>query len=97
MLKLFSCKIPVVARACILVIVGGLFVASSLAADSKSEGEKMDSAIFAGGCFWCLQPAFDGTEGVVETFVGFTGGHGGKPPDDPVPVGRTGRPGGGFF
>ena len=32
------------------------------------------TAIFAGGCFWCMQPPFDHTKGVVKTVVGYTGG-----------------------
>ncbi|MEP6936786.1 MAG: peptide-methionine (S)-S-oxide reductase MsrA [Chthoniobacterales bacterium] len=32
------------------------------------------SAVFAGGCFWCMQPAFDHATGVVKTVVGYTGG-----------------------
>jgi peptide methionine sulfoxide reductase msrA/msrB len=32
------------------------------------------TAIFAGGCFWCMQPPFDQAKGVVETVVGYTGG-----------------------
>lgn len=32
------------------------------------------SAIFAGGCFWCMQPPFDHTKGVVKTIVGYAGG-----------------------
>jgi methionine-S-sulfoxide reductase len=32
------------------------------------------TAIFAGGCFWCMQPEFDRTSGVVKTTVGYTGG-----------------------
>lgn len=32
------------------------------------------TAIFAGGCFWCMQPAFDHAKGVVKTIVGYTGG-----------------------
>src|SRR6266480_1813416 len=31
-------------------------------------------AVFAGGCFWCIQPAFDKTPGVVKTVVGYCGG-----------------------
>ena len=31
-------------------------------------------AIFAGGCFWCMQPPYDHTKGVVKTVVGYTGG-----------------------
>ncbi|HEY2799296.1 MAG TPA: peptide-methionine (S)-S-oxide reductase MsrA [Chthoniobacterales bacterium] len=32
------------------------------------------TAIFAGGCFWCMQPPFDHTKGVTKTVVGYTGG-----------------------
>ncbi len=32
------------------------------------------TAIFAGGCFWCMQPALDYAKGVVKTLVGYTGG-----------------------
>ena len=32
------------------------------------------TAIFAGGCFWCIQPAFDKAKGVVKTAVGYCGG-----------------------
>ena len=32
------------------------------------------TAIFAGGCFWCMQPPFDNAQGVVKTVVGYTGG-----------------------
>ena len=32
------------------------------------------TAILAGGCFWCIQPAFDKAKGVVKTAVGYCGG-----------------------
>jgi methionine-S-sulfoxide reductase len=32
------------------------------------------TVIFAGGCFWCIQPAFDKANGVIKTVVGYSGG-----------------------
>jgi methionine-S-sulfoxide reductase len=32
------------------------------------------TAIFAGGCFWCMQPPYDKAKGVVKTIVGYSGG-----------------------
>jgi methionine-S-sulfoxide reductase len=31
-------------------------------------------AVFAGGCFWCMQPPYDQAKGVIKTVVGYTGG-----------------------
>tara|TARA_R110002096_G_scaffold41901_6_gene112996 strand:- start:816 stop:1406 length:591 start_codon:yes stop_codon:yes gene_type:complete len=33
-----------------------------------------DKAIFAGGCFWCVESDFEKLEGVTEAVSGFTGG-----------------------
>ena len=32
------------------------------------------TAVLAGGCFWCIQPAFDKAKGVIKTVVGYCGG-----------------------
>jgi peptide-methionine (S)-S-oxide reductase len=48
-------------------------------------------AIFAGGCFWCMQPAFDAQSGVVSTTVGYTGGHVANPSYEQVSAGGTGH------
>ena len=34
----------------------------------------MEEAVFAGGCFWCMEPLFDQLEGVVSVTSGYTGG-----------------------
>ncbi|PHQ69719.1 MAG: peptide-methionine (S)-S-oxide reductase [Sneathiella sp.] len=35
---------------------------------------KTETAIFAGGCFWCVESDFDHVPGVLETLSGYTGG-----------------------
>ncbi len=37
--------------------------------------ENAQIAIFAGGCFWCVESDFDHVPGVLETISGYTGGH----------------------
>ncbi len=50
-----------------------------------------DFAVFAGGCFWCLQHVFDSIEGVLETIVGYTGGNLKNPTYEKVCSGTTGH------
>jgi len=38
-------------------------------------GKKLETAIFAGGCFWCMVSPFDVLEGVIEVKSGYSGGH----------------------
>lgn len=35
----------------------------------------MDSAIFGGGCFWCMEPVFRALKGVQDVQAGYCGGH----------------------
>jgi peptide-methionine (S)-S-oxide reductase len=47
-------------------------------------------AIFAGGCFWSMQKAFDGVPGVVEVTAGYAGGTTANPTYEEVGSGTTG-------
>jgi peptide methionine sulfoxide reductase msrA/msrB len=51
----------------------------------------MKKATFAGGCFWCMQPAFDSLPGVARTTVGYTGGKKADPTYEDVCSGTTGH------
>lgn len=56
-------------------------------------GEKipLETAVFAGGCFWCVESDFDAVPGVTETISGFTGGHVDNPSYKQVTRGGTGH------
>jgi methionine-S-sulfoxide reductase len=52
-------------------------LAAVIVSDSYGQNSSpaaMRTAIFAGGCFWCIQPAFDKAKGVINTVVGYCGG-----------------------
>lgn len=52
---------------------------------------KIETATLAGGCFWCLQSAYDGAAGVIETTAGYTGGTLMDPSYEEVSSGTTGH------
>jgi methionine-S-sulfoxide reductase len=45
-----------------------------LAAAQNSSPSETRTVVLAGGCFWCIQPAFDKATGVIRTVVGYCGG-----------------------
>lgn len=51
----------------------------------------MARAVFAGGCFWSMEAAFDELDGVVTTTSGYTGGHVPEPTYEQVLRGETGH------
>ena len=58
--------------------------------DSAPAASALEKATFAGGCFWCMQPPFDKTKGVVSTVVGYAGGTQDNPTYEQVSSGQTG-------
>jgi peptide methionine sulfoxide reductase msrA/msrB len=65
--------------------------------DGKMEGEmndkpqKTQTAVFAGGCFWCTESDFEKVDGVTEVISGYTGGHVANPTYEQVSSGVTGH------
>ena len=48
-------------------------------------------ATFAGGCFWCMESAFESLEGVLQVISGYTGGDKHNPTYREVSSGQTGH------
>jgi len=76
------------ALALLLSALVPLSVDSSRAQTSSPSPTK--TAIFAGGCFWCIQPAFDKPAGVIKTVVGYSGGTEPNPTYERVSSEKTG-------
>src|SRR2546428_4686459 len=84
-----------------LVVVGAVVALTVLARDRRHDdharaalpaaaaGEEV--AIFAGGCFWCMEGPFEKTEGVSSATSGFTGGQTKDPTYEQVSAGGTGH------
>lgn len=50
-----------------------------------------ETAIFAGGCFWCMVEPFENHPGIISVLSGYTGGHIARPTYDQVLTGSTGH------
>ena len=91
--------------AIVLGLITGIFLAGAAVAAGDKMGEsgmaepmdkgmaqgQYETAIFAGGCFWCMQPPFDKTKGVIKTVAGYTGGTVPHPTYEQVSAGGTGH------
>jgi peptide-methionine (S)-S-oxide reductase len=60
-------------------------------AAGAAPADTLEVATFAGGCFWCMEEAFDTVDGVVSTTSGYTGGTVERPTYEQVSSGRTGH------
>ena len=67
-----------------LVVVGVALLACTSSSDAEDTNPSSpdatipaavaDTATFAGGCFWCMEPPYDKLDGVASTTSGFAGG-----------------------
>ncbi len=55
-------------------IIISLLAASSMFTIANAAEPKITKAVFAGGCFWCMEPPFDKMDGVLDTKSGYLGG-----------------------
>jgi peptide-methionine (S)-S-oxide reductase len=68
-----------------------LLAGNGLAAQSSGSPAQTDTAIFAGGCFWCVEADFDKLPGVLSTESGYVGGKPENPTYEQVSAGGTGH------
>jgi len=72
-----------------LIAVAAPVMAS--AAKESTAPAPLAKAVFAGGCFWCAETAFEGLPGVKSVVSGFAGGSELNPTYEQVSSGRTGH------
>ena len=82
-------------RQIIIVIVTTFIIFAALGLPSQAEDSvvlsEYDVATFAGGCFWCMEAAFEAVDGVAESISGYSGGTEVNPTYEEVSRGRTGH------
>ena len=72
-------------------VVNVLATALFISGGELQAEDGMKKATFAGGCFWGVEKIFREVDGVVDTSVGYTGGHAKNPSYEQVCSGRTGH------
>ena len=57
--------------ATLILTVGLAFIVNAQESENSPESK---TALFAGGCFWCIEADFEKLDGVVDVVSGYTGG-----------------------
>ncbi len=81
-------------RTFVAAFVAALLASPALAAPAaapRAVAAKPDTAIFAGGCFWCMEAQFEGFAGVKAVISGYTGGFKAHPTYEEVGAHMTGH------
>lgn len=68
-----------------IALIAGLASVGSAASNETATGV----AVFAGGCFWCMEPPYDKLDGVTSTTSGYIGGSKADAAYERVSSGRT--------
>jgi len=88
--ELITTRLPGILLVALSLVLAFVLMGGKMAA-AEQTATRTDTATFAGGCFWCMQPPFDETAGVISTTVGYTGGTEPDPAYEQVASGATGH------
>ncbi len=75
----------------VATLLAGVASATTQDGPTNPASTPVAEAIFAGGCFWCMEPPYDQLPGVLSTTSGYIGGHQANPTYEQVSAGSTGH------
>lgn len=75
----------------VFLLVSNLACSQKAKTSNKIINEGMETAVLAGGCFWCVEAVFQQLKGVDHVESGYTGGHVINPTYEQVCSGETGH------
>jgi peptide methionine sulfoxide reductase msrA/msrB len=87
-------KIPVCLLIMAIAIISGFQTLNhkeSFAMSTDTGSANIQTATFAGGCFWCMIAPFENIEGVASVVAGYAGGSLENPSYEQVSTGKTGH------
>jgi peptide-methionine (S)-S-oxide reductase len=75
----------------IFSLSGAIMLGILVACSAGATAPPLEKALFAGGCFWCMEAPFDALPGVLSVTPGYTGGQSKNPTYTEVSAGGTGH------
>ena len=73
------------------IMIRFLYIILFLLIANISNAQNIKKAYFAGGCFWCMEEAFEKVNGILEVTSGYSGGTTKNPTYKEVTYGKTGH------
>ena len=74
-----------------IAALGAILATSAVAETPAGAAPGTATAIFAGGCFWCVESDFEKLAGVIEVESGYTAGRSANPSYEQVSAGASGH------
>ena len=75
----------------LILLVAVCALGCTALAFGESTSSQHKTAVFGGGCFWCMEPPFEALEGVIDVKAGYSGGDEKNPSYEMVSRGQTGH------
>lgn len=74
-----------------LILIVVALIPTFATTPQTKQAQHTQTAVFAGGCFWCMETAFEGKTGVISVISGYAGGITKDPTYEEVSSGQTGH------